>query len=444
MLRALTTAPLPVTLVILSFLCPTELSLFLGGLRLPPHRIALIVLFPIVIYRLLFTRKVRLQGFDLVFFAFNIWTVAVFTHHSGAPDGLVYGGSLALESLGAYLVARTYVRDFETLRNSLKVMLMAIAAAAVIALPETLLGQNFAHDFMRALTGYEHPIGNETRLGLTRAYSTFDHPIHYGTFCAGLLTLFLYAERRFNRRIGRGALVGGATFLGLSSAPMLCLALQFSMIMWDWLTRGIRSRALMTFALIAGAFIGVSLISDRGPVGIIATGLTLDSWTGYYRMQIWTNGLKSVWNHPWTGIGLADWDRPWWMVSDTIDAFWLVIAMREGIPALILLALAIAMLVMAAVSRGLSTPDRETHHILRGWIISLIALCMIGATVHFWNVLYAYFFFFLGLGGVLADPMRRKPKRSAEQAAGANKNSKPRIRRAPKRPRKPVPEAVWA
>lgn len=443
MLRALKIAPLPVTLVIVSFLCPTELSLFIADLRLPPHRIALLILFPIALYRLIFSSKVRLQGYDLVFFAFNIWTVAVFTHHSGAPNGLVYGASLALESMGAYLVSRTYVRDFEILKATLKVMLLAITVAALIALPETLLGQNFAHDIMRALTGYEHPVGTETRLGLTRAYATFDHPIHYGTFCAGLLTLLLYAERRQDRRIGRTALVGGATFLGLSSAPILCIVLQLSMIAWDWITRGIRSRTLMTFALAAGLFIGVSLISNRGPIGIIATSFTLDSWTGFYRMQIWTNGLKNVWDHPWVGIGLADWERPWWMISDTVDAFWLVIAMREGIPAVLLLGLAIAMLVAAAVQKSHKAHDRETHRILRGWLISLIALCMIGATVHFWNVLYAYFFFFIGIGGVLADPVRRKANnRSQAQAAGITARS--RIRRAPKRPRKPIPAEAWA
>lgn len=443
MLRALKIAPLPVTLVIASFLCPTELSLFLGGLRLPPHRIALLILFPIALYRLIFSTKVRLQGHDLAFFAFNIWTVAVFTHHLGTPEGLVYGGSLALESMGAYLVARTYVRDFGTLKATLKVMLLAIVTAALIALPETLLGQNFAHDIMRALTGYEHPIGNETRLGLTRAYSTFDHPIHYGTFCAGLLTLLLYAERRQDRRFGRGTLVSGATFLGVSSAPMLCLVLQFSMIAWDRVTRGIRSRTLMTFTLIAGLFIGVSLISDRGPIGIIATSLTLDSWTGYYRLQIWINGLNNVWTHPLLGIGLADWERPWWMVSDTVDAFWLVIAMREGIPAFLLLALAIAMLAATAARKALSTPDRETHRILRGWLISLIALCMIGATVHFWNVLYSYFFFFLGIGGVLADPLRSRAS-IRTRAKGARKSAAPRIRCAPKRPRRPIPAEAWA
>lgn len=441
MLRALHSAPLPVTLVIVSFLCPTELSLFLGDLRLPPHRIALILLFPFALYRFALSNKVRVQGFDLVFLAFNIWTVCIFAHHNGTPDGIVYGGSLALESFGGYLIARAYVRDFPTLVVVLKVMLLAIATAALIALPETLLGQNFAHDILRSVTGYEHPVAVETRLGLTRAYSTFDHPIHYGTFCAALLTLLIYIERRKQRRYGRAALVGGATFLGLSSAPMLCLALQFGMMSWDRLTRGIPSRALLTIALLAFVYVAISLVSTRGPIALIATGMTLDPWTGYYRMQIWIHGLNNVMTDPWVGIGLADWTRPWWMVSDTVDAFWLVIAMREGIPALALLLLAIAMLVTAAVTKSLRTPDRETRRILRGWLISLIALCLLGATVHYWNVLYAYFFFFIGLGGVFADPMRRRTKPTRSVAKNANGH---RMKPNRRQPRRPIPDTAWA
>jgi hypothetical protein len=440
MFRALTLAPLPVTIVILSFLCPTELSLFLGGLRLPPHRIALIILFPIALYRLLASNKVRVQGFDLVFIAFNLWTVFVFLQHDGAPAGLVYGGSLALESLGAYLIARAFVRDEQALIASLKVMLLAICTAALIALPESLLGQNFAHDILGALTGYDHPTGVEKRLGLTRAYSTFDHPIHYGTFCAGLLALLVYVEQRKTRRHNRAMLIGGATVLGVSSAPILCLALQVGMMVWDKITRGLRSRSLITAALIAFVFVGISLVSNRGPFAMIATGLTLDPWTGYYRLQIWTHGLENVWANPWMGIGLADWERPWWMVADTVDAFWLVVAMREGIPAFLLLVTAILLLVHAAVTRSLRSRDTYVRRIMRGWVISLIALCLIGATVHFWNVLYAYFFFFLGLGGILADPPRRKANRTAS-------TSTPRqqvIRRVKRRPRALVPEDAWA
>ncbi|MCH9808329.1 MAG: hypothetical protein K0U74_11405 [Alphaproteobacteria bacterium] len=441
MLRALTLAPLPVTFVIASFLCPTELSLFLGGLRLPPHRIALIILFPIALYQLIFSKKIRLQGFDLVFVAFSLWTIFVFIEHDGAPAGLIYGGSLALEGLGAYLVARAFVRDEQALIASLKVMLLAILTAALIALPESLLGQNFAHDILGSLTGYNHPTGVEKRLGLTRAYSTFDHPIHYGTFCAGLFALLLYVERKKSRRQGRAMLIGGATILGVSSAPILCLALQSAMIGWDKITRGIRSRALITAAILAGLYIGISLVSTRGPFALIATGMTLDPWTGFYRLQIWTHGMENVWANPWIGIGLADWERPWWMVADTVDAFWLVIAMREGIPAFLLLATAILLLVQAAVIKSHRHSDIDTRRILRGWVISLIALCLIGATVHFWNVLYSYFFFFLGLGGILADPPRRKAKRTATSHSG--KRAKP-TRRIKRRPRTLIPEEAWA
>ena len=53
----------------------------------------------------------------------------------------------------------------------------------------------------------------------------------------------------------------------------------------------------------------------------------------------------------------------------------------------------------------------------RAWLFSLIALSLAACTVHFWNALYAYFFFFLGLGGFMADPKRvraRAPKAVAQ------------------------------
>jgi hypothetical protein len=38
--------------------------------------------------------------------------------------------------------------------------------------------------------------------------------------------------------------------------------------------------------------------------------------------------------------------------------------------------------------------------------MSLIALTLVGCTVHYWNVLYAFFFFFIGLAGWMADPVK--------------------------------------
>ena len=41
MKKAAKRAPWPVIFLIVAFLCPTELSLYVAGLRFPPHRVAL-------------------------------------------------------------------------------------------------------------------------------------------------------------------------------------------------------------------------------------------------------------------------------------------------------------------------------------------------------------------------------------------------------------------
>ena len=428
MSHARSSAPAPIVLVLLSFLCPTELSLYVEGLRLPPHRVALIVLFPLALYRVLTRPDIRLKLFDLLFAAFAVMTTGVFVYHAGGQEGFVYGGSLALESLGGYLVARAWVRDQAGMVATLRALFWTIFAAALIALPETLFGQLFTHDLLAAVTGYVHPTGVETRAGLTRAYGTFDHPIHYGTFCAAMLALFVYAEkRRFAQRRTTVFLLF-ATSLGLSSAPLLCLGLQIAMIIWETTTRTLPSRTTLTLTALTGLYIGFSMFSNRTPIAFIATGMTFDSWTGFYRLQIWEHGMSNVWANPWTGIGLAEWERPWWMVSSTVDAFWLVVTMRQGIPSFLVLALAILLLARAVVKRSRRHADLRVRRLMLGWMMSLIALCLIGATVHYWNVLYAYFFFFLGLGGALADPRRAAAPALATASA----------RREPGHPRRPA------
>lgn len=405
MTQATSKVPIPVVFILASFLCPTELSLYLAGLRLPPHRLALLILLPIAFAKIITSRDQRIRSFDVLFSLYGIWTIVVYAQHAGQA-GFVYGGSLALEALGGYFVARAYVRTTAQLRATMRAFIFAVLAAALFALPEALLGHIYTHEFLAKVTGYYHPIGVETRLGLTRAYGTFDHPIHYGTFCAALFALFWFAERRIVKRRVNAVVMALATFLGLSSAPMLCLGLQGGMLVWDRATRTIKGRMSLTLAGLAGTYLGMSILSNRSPIAFIATGMTLDPWTGFYRMQIWENGMANVWASPWTGIGLADWVRPWWMISDTVDAFWLVTMMRQGLPALVLLALAIVLLVRSVIKNRDRHTDEQTRLIALGWMMSLIALSLIGATVHYWNVLHTYFFFFIGLGGWIADPAR--------------------------------------
>ena len=452
--QSLKAVPLPIVLVLVSFICPTELSLFVGGMRLSPHRVAFVLLIPFALVRLFQRKDVKIQAFDIMFTLYNVWTVSIFLYHgdsavasasgsnAGSGGALNYGGSLALESFGGYIIARAYIRNWASCAAVIRLLVVSVGLVALLALPEALSGQHLVHDFLNSLTGYNFPLKYEQRLGLERAYSVFDHPIHYGTFCASALAMIWYSERRTLARWKKILLIAAATLLGLSSAPILCMALQIGLILWDKATRGVDNRLTITFSAFVALYIGTILLGTRTPANFIATGMTLDSWTGYYRLVIWEAGIENIQASPLTGIGLGDWVRPWWMASDSVDAFWLLIPLRAGMPAVILLLLAIAMLFRRVAVRGHRHPEPEARQFQLGWSMSVIALCLIGCTVHYWNVPYAYLFFILGLGGWLADPapLRAGARAQAmpDQAKDVPARRTGRVRPKPHVPLRPV------
>ncbi len=409
--------PLPVILVIVSFICPTELSLVVGDLRLSPHRVAFLVFLPFALYRLATRPDTQLRAYDLPFFALAFWQTGVFTYHAGT-EGMAFGGSWALESLGGYAIARAYIRDLEALRAAMRLVFLSIMIAAFIATFDTITTSYFTHEVLRAMLGGDPMPPVELRSGIARAASTFDHPIHYGTYCATMFALIWLCEPKRMHRFLRAAGMSIAALLAMSSAPLLSLGLQGMMLSWDRVTRGFNLRTHLTLAILAGLYIGVLFVSNRPPIQLLITGATFDPWTGLYRMMIWEHGLTNVWENPWTGLGLADWERPRWMVSSTIDAYWLVLPMRSGIPALLLLATGIFLIARGVVKRGVRSRELGRRRAAMGWMISLIAFCLLGATVHFWNVPHALLFFFLGLGSSLADPRRvTAPAQAAVRAA---------------------------
>lgn len=398
--------PLPIALVVLSFLAPTELSVYIAGLRLPPHRLVLLAVFPFAVMRLA-GGQVRLKAFDIPLLLYSVWSAGIFTLHAGF-EGFVFGGSLALESLGSYVAARAFIRTREQFVAAIGLLMTVVAAAGAIALPETLLGTHFTHDTLQSMTGYVVQRNIEMRKGLTRAYGTFDHPIHLGSFCASVLALSWYTTTNTMLRLRRIAIVLIATLTAVSSAPFLCIGLQAGLMVWEKATRGMRHRVWIAIAVLAGLYIGASAVMTRSPIAFVATGMTLDPWTGFYRLMIWQYGLENVWASPWIGIGQGEWSRPEWMASSTVDAFWLVLMISQGLPAFLLLVTGLAMLTWRVAKRIPRTKDMAERRIARGWVIGFIALALLTCTVHVWNVVYAYLFFFFGSAGWIAAPQRRK------------------------------------
>ena len=423
--------PIPVALAILSFACPTEFSLYLGTVRLPVHRIVLIFFMFPALFKLFQPRQMRLSSYDVLFLGYNVWTVAVFCMHLGTADGLQFGGALAVESFGGYIVARAYIRDYAQFRACLMFLIFTMLIVAALAFPEAISGRIIIHDFLFTLTGYYHPTGVETRLGLTRAYSTFDHPILYGSFCASMLSMMWFTGTTWFSRSARAGLVIGCTFLGLSSAPLLVLGLQIAIIGWDKLTRTYQRRVTYTLIGCVIFYFTLDFLSNRPAYVAILTRVTLDPWTAFYRIQIWTYGSVTVENYPWFGIGLNDWERPAWMYSSSVDAFWLLIPMRVGLPATVMLLGGIWMLLRNVHFKRRRPFTRLEKEIAIGWTISFLAIAIAGGTVHYWNSLYAYFFFLIGMGGWLADakPLKAVAKAvTGEFRAGQAARAKPKLR----------------
>ena len=420
MWKAVKTAPLPIVLLVVSLVCPTELSLFLGGMRLPPHRVALIVLVIAALIRVSRAKPIKLMACDGLMLLYGLWSVGIFMFHEGQGPGLQYGGSLALESFAAYLVARVYINTTEHLKSCVSLLLLCVVVVGALAAMESVSHTLIVHSFLKQITGLDVEPGFEIRRGLMRAYSTFDHPILYGSFCASTIALAWATSKSMGLAQRNVAVIAAATYFGMSSAPLLCIGVQTFLLIWERLSRGIPRRATVTVGVLVLALFALGFASNRSPFAIIATGFTLDPWTGFYRLLIWEHGLNNVSMAPMTGIGLKDWVREWWMASDSVDAFWLVIMMRMGVPALALLVLAMTLLLVAIHQQKVGM-TKEIRRLVIAWTFSVLALSLAGCTVHYWNNLHAYFFFTLGMMAWVGDSKLARKRAQALARAAAQK-----------------------
>ncbi len=92
-----------------------------------------------------------------------------------------------------------------------------------------------------------------------------------------------------------------------------------------------------------------------------------------------------------------------------MDNFWLITAVRYGLPALSFLVLAIVIMAIAQArnTRGNALLERSRM----AWIIIMVGMSLTGATTHFYNALFSYFYFLIGLGAwLMATPPQTAPR----------------------------------
>lgn len=393
---------LPWIVAILLFSLIVPFVIQLGTVRLSVYRIFLILTFVPVVIAWLSGAAGRIRLADILMVLLCTWGSLSFFMIHGA-EGIQAGGILFFETLGAYLVARVYVRSAQAFRGVVRVLFFIVLVLLPFAILEALTGRNILLDTASSIyTSYSRVI-KDPRLGLERVQSTFEHPILFGVFCGSAIALtFLVLGHAWGvmRRAAATFMVLFTAGLSLSAGPMTGMMAQMLLLGWNWMLRNMPSRWKLLAILVAAAWIFLEVAATRSPAQIFIAYFSFDHRSAYTRLHIWNFGTASILNHPLFGIGFNEWERPPWMTA-SIDMYWIVPGVRHGIPAMALcFAAYFAVLLPLIFRKGL---DAFQHACRLGIVCCLLAFFMVGWTVHFWNATYVLFYFLLGAGVWLLD-----------------------------------------
>ena len=190
---------------------------------------------------------------DLALFLYCIWAgIALFAAHD-VSDAIQSSGILFIETIGAYLLARCFIRNADDFRGMVLVMTLVVMALSPLAIYEWITGSKpilwaFSTIFPTVEVTMMTP-----RWGFWRVQGPFSHSIEFGLFCTSILAmthLALGQDRSVTSRWLLTGSVAGTAFLSMSSAPLTCLVFQMIMIGYNWLFWRYRSRWTILWSIV--------------------------------------------------------------------------------------------------------------------------------------------------------------------------------------------------
>jgi len=344
---------------------------------------------------------------DVGLLLYSTWAViALFAAH-GVPGAIQPSGILIPETMGAYLLARRFIRNSHDFLRMVLVITAVILSLSPFAIYEWITGSKPILQALSTIFPTVEITFMTPRWGFWRVQGPFSHSIEFGLFCTSVIALTHLAlghDRSIASRWFLSGSVAGTAFLSMSSAPLFCLLLQVMLIGYNSMLAHYNRRWTILWCIAFLGYLVVLLGSNQSVVKFFISHFTFDAQTGWYRIAIWDHGSASVLNHPYLGIGLANWARPRWMASDSVDNFWLLTAMRYGIPAVILLFGSCLWMTLAIVRA--KSADKATENCRLAYLMCLTTFLFVGATIHFAHATYAWFMFILGSGAWLLDGSR--------------------------------------
>ena len=393
-----------------------------GSLRLAPYRLMLVAAFvPLLVH---WARGLAggVRFIDICILGFCCWASLSFFYAYDLSQAIEPAGILVVETFGSYLVARCLIRDLISFRIAVRALIFLIVGFLPFAIYENLTGQPLLLQWIGHFFQVWRNVPMEPRLGLDRAQLVFEHPILFGVICSAAFSLSYYTLfRSATRRRLIALFVGVSVASSLSVGAFVSVAVQTGLIAWDKLVKATSRKWTILVLLIIFFYIIIDLISNRTPIEVFISYLTFNSGNSYNRVLIWHFGTQEVLRHPLFGIAFEEWARAYWM-STSMDNFWLVLAVRHGLPALAMMAVAyLAVFIQLGRLQGLDQGSSDSR---KGLLIALSGIGVAACTVHLWNASFVLLMFLLGSGMWLLDAPA-----SADADTRRESNSRHSVRR---------------
>ena len=387
-------------LLLVSLILPVYF--FIAGLRLSPYRLMLLLAFVPVVVMALTGKAGALRRSDTFVLLHGAWSFLAMLMVHGASE-VPFAGMYVIETVGAYFFGRVMVRNIEQFDRVVTAIFYLVLFLIPVAYYEALTGRLLLNDLFRPVLPVLPRFWIEGRWGLERAQGPFEHPILFGVFVAAGFSLFLFGlGRRPGGPMGfiRSLFAVVAVFPSLSAGPFTALMFQVLLSLWDQVMMVLKKKWKILGWIAIFMYVTIDILSNRTPFHIFIDYLTFNSGSAYNRILIWKFGTENVADNPIFGLGLNDWERPFWM-GPSVDNFWLLTAMRYGLPSAVFIAVATVFVLLDTGRAHLTTP--KTIGLRKGYLMSMAGMILAMCTVHLWNATYVFFMFMLGAGLWMAE-----------------------------------------
>jgi hypothetical protein len=199
----------------------------------------------------------------------------------------------------------------------------------------------------------------------------------------------------------------------LSSGALVAVGLQGALILYDRLLRKFQQRWTALVAVFVTTYVVVEALSNRTVAEISIRYLALNPGTAWTRLSVNEWAISGILAHPWFGFGFTGvWPVPFWIVTTSIDNFWLATAFRHGLPTMLLLLAAVGILMLSVIFTRQTNPFVNACR--TGFVIMVVAVSTAIITVHLWNSTYVAFMFLLGSGLWMTEEQVDPPDATTE------------------------------